>query len=158
MSHGRVGSCIVSVMYFLNGPLMHYIKLFNGPCENIVNIRAKTMIFQSQKFKNLNLQIVNVAFLMNFWFEKRYISSQFHQHFTSSFWANILLPKKFKAKLQFESFVKIIFTKKVHVKYWWNWHEVSISPIFFCASFKLVDPKKRLITWLSFLRIWDLRK
>jgi len=44
-------------------------------------------------------------------------SSQFHQHFASSFCANIPLPKKIKAKLLEKSCAMHFGTKKADVKY-----------------------------------------
>ena len=48
---------------------------------------------------------------------------QFHQHFTSSFCANILTPKNYRAKLLLEkSFEKHFCMKKPWLKCRWNWH------------------------------------
>jgi len=60
------------------------------------------------------------------------LCSQFHQHFMSSFSANILLPKKFKAKLSLEkSCAKHFCTKKGSIKCWQNWYLGSISSTFY---------------------------
>jgi len=49
--------------------------------------------------------------------------SQFHQHFTSSFCANILSQKYYKAELYLEkNCPKFFRTKKLSIKCWWNWH------------------------------------
>ncbi len=48
-----------------------------------------------------------------------YTYSQFHQHFMSSFCANILSPKNYKAKLLVEkSCAKHFCTKRLHIKCW----------------------------------------
>jgi len=58
--------------------------------------------------------------------------SQFHQHLTSSFCADILAPKNYKAKLKSEkSFAKSFCMKKVSIKCWWNWHLWLISSTFY---------------------------
>jgi len=49
--------------------------------------------------------------------------SQFHQHFTNNFCANILSTKKYKAKpFVKKSFSKHLWTKKSRVKCCLNWH------------------------------------
>jgi len=49
--------------------------------------------------------------------------TQFHQHFTSSFCADIVLTKNYKAKLYLEkSCAKHFHIKKAPVKCSWNWH------------------------------------
>jgi len=78
---------------------------------------------RSWEIKNLNLHMLSAV--------SKYVgemdtNSQFHQHFMSSFCANILLKKIYKSKLYIEkSFAKHFCTKKAHVKCWWNWHQVS---------------------------------
>jgi len=55
-------------------------------------------------------------------------SSQFHQHLTSSFFADILSTENYQAKLQLEkSFKKHFHTKKVCIKCWWNWHQLTLA-------------------------------
>jgi len=47
---------------------------------------------------------------------------QFHQHFTCTFFADILAPKNFKPKTQLCDFWRQNFVQKnVCVKYWWKW-------------------------------------
>ena len=54
--------------------------------------------------------------------------SQFHQHFTRSFCANFLAPKKFKPTMKVQkSCSKVFCTKKLLVKCWWNWHQDGIE-------------------------------
>ena len=49
--------------------------------------------------------------------------SQFHQHFTSCFCSDFLLPKNYKHKLSaHKSCPKDFRTKKAGRKCWWNWH------------------------------------
>ena len=57
---------------------------------------------------------------------------QFHQHFTISFCANILAPKKYKPKPKVQkSCSKDFCMKKLLKKCWWNWHlEGRTSPSF----------------------------
>ena len=51
---------------------------------------------------------------------------QFHQPSTSSFCANILAPKNYKAKLQAQKFFGArLLVQKLLVKCWWNRHLVS---------------------------------
>ncbi len=62
--------------------------------------------------------------------------SQRHQHFTSSFWDNILLPENYKVKVYVEwSLEKHFRTKKLLIKCWWNWHLWSISSTLYCHIF-----------------------
>ena len=50
-------------------------------------------------------------------------SSPFHQHFTSSLYANFLSWKNYKTKLwAHKSCAKHFGMKKLLVESWWNWH------------------------------------
>ncbi len=52
----------------------------------------------------------------------RYSVVKFYKHFTSSFFANILSLKNYKAKLQLEkSCYKHFGMNKLLIKCWWNW-------------------------------------
>ena len=55
--------------------------------------------------------------------------SQFHQHFMSSYFANFLLPKNFKHKLQVQkSCAKHLCTKSIVIQN----HHVNLSPSLYC--------------------------
>ena len=59
----------------------------------------------------------------------KWLGGQFHQHFTSSFSDNFLLPKKYKSNklLVYKSCANHFRMKKLLVKCWWNWNLVAIS-------------------------------
>ncbi len=53
---------------------------------------------------------------------------QFHQHFMSSFCANIFTPKNYKANISALLFLAPKFcTKNALVKRWWNWHLLTLQ-------------------------------
>jgi hypothetical protein len=58
--------------------------------------------------------------------------SQFHQHFTRSFCANILLPTKItKPNCKYRKASKILCMQKLLLKCWWNWHLGLLLPTFY---------------------------
>ncbi len=69
-------------------------------------------------FTKQNLQNIYCTHAATWW--------QFHQHFMSSFCVKILSPRNYKPKLwAHKSGEKNFCTKKLVVKYWWNWHLVA---------------------------------
>jgi len=86
-------------------------------CTSTKRITNVTSIFKT--VKHFTRKGINKSGKILF----RVIRSQFHQNFMSTFCANILAPKNYKAKLKLEkSFAKHFWTKKAWVKSWWNWH------------------------------------
>ncbi len=86
---------------------------------------------------------------------------QFHKYFMSSFCANILSPKNYKAKLQVEkNCAKHNCTKKLGVKCWWNWDlglisstfdtQILCTKVFFGSFFYLHVAREKLPKRCSF--------
>jgi len=81
--------------------------------------------------------------------------SQFHQHFTSSFFTNFLSPKKYT---QTVNRVKLCETLS-YKKSCWNRAHRSISSMFYSKHLRSQIPKvpKNSQAVKSFLNFWDLR-
>ena len=68
-------------------------------------------------------------------FFRRKMCAQFHQHFMSSFCANLLAPKTYKAKMYIQkSCLKGFCTKKLLVKCWRNWQVVLAEAVWTYTS------------------------